>query len=268
MRACLPALAGPAPAMTLAAILLLAAFAVLVGGLIGCIGIGGVLLVPTLIYLGGIDIRVAIAAAMFSYLLTGLIGAVIFARHGSIRWSMAVWLCAGAMPAAFAGSWASNVVNATLLELVIAILVLLAGSRALRPEAPGASQASEIGQPGLMVTGAVTGFGSALSGTGGPLVLVPLLIWLKQPILTAIGLSQAVQLPIATLATAGNLMYGRLDFVLGAMLASGLAIGSALGAQLAHKLPLDLLRRVVAWVLVAVGFWLLAQIAWRNFFAS
>ena len=65
--------------MTTAALLSLALFAILVGGLIGCIGIGGVLLVPTLIYLGGIDIRTAIAAAMFSYLLTGLIGAVIFA---------------------------------------------------------------------------------------------------------------------------------------------------------------------------------------------
>lgn len=249
--------------MTTTALLVLALFAILVGGLIGCIGIGGVLLVPTLIYLGGIDIRTAIAAAMFSYLLTGLIGAVIFARHGSIRWPMAIWLCAGAMPAAFAGSWASNVVNATLLELIIAALILMAGIRAWRPEAPKETAESGFARRWLVATGAVTGFASALSGTGGPLVLVPLLIWLELPILTAIGLSQAIQLPIAALATAGNLVYGRLDLVLGATIAVGLSLGSAIGAQLAHKLPLGLLRRIVAQVLILVGLWLLGQIAWR-----
>ena len=256
---------GDAPAMTTAALLALALFAILVGGLIGCIGIGGVLLVPTLIYLGGVDIRTAIAAAMFSYLLTGLIGAVIFARHGSIRWPMAIWLCAGAMPAAFAGSWASNVVNATMLELIIAALILLAGIRAWRPETQRDGAESGFARPWLLATGAVTGFASALSGTGGPLVLVPLLIWLELPILTAIGLSQAIQLPIAALATAGNLVYGRLDLVLGATIASGLALGSAIGAQLAHKLPLGLLRRIVAQVLILVGLWLLGQIGWRLF---
>jgi uncharacterized membrane protein YfcA len=250
--------------VTAVALLSLGLFAVVVGVFIGCIGIGGVLLVPTLVYLGGIDIRTAIAAAMFSYLITGLIGAVIFARHGSIRWSMALWLCAGAMPAAFAGSWASNVINAAVLELIIAALILLAGIRALRPQ--GQAEAGEAGfaRPLLVGTGAVTGFGSALSGTGGPLVLVPLLIWLEVPILTAIGLSQAIQLPIAALATAGNLVYGRLDLVLGASIAAGLALGSAFGAQLAHRLPLGGLRRIVAVVLVLVGIWLLGQIVWRQ----
>lgn len=249
--------------MTTTALLTLALFGILVGGLIGCIGIGGVLLVPTLVYLIGVDIRTAIAAAMFSYLLTGLIGAVIFARHGSIRWPMAIWLCAGAMPAAFAGSWASNVVNATLLELIIAALILMAGIRAWRPEVQRDGSEFGFARPRLLATGAVTGFASALSGTGGPLVLVPLLIWLELPILTVIGLSQAIQFPIAALATAGNLVYGRLDLVLGATIAAGLALGSGVGAQLAHKLPLGLLRRIVAQILILVGLWLLGQIGWR-----
>lgn len=254
--------------MSLAALLLLAAFAVVVGGLIGCIGIGGVLLVPTLIYLGGIDVRTAIAAAMFSYIVTGIIGAAIFARHGSIRWPMAIWLCVGAMPAAFAGSWASNVVSATLLELVITALILMAGIRAWRPQAQGAAARQDFAPRWLVASGAVTGFASALSGTGGPLVLVPLLIWFELPILTAIGLSQAVQLPIAAMATAGNLIYGHLNLLIGVTLAAGLALGSLLGAHLAHKLPLDLLRWVIARMLIAVGLWLLVQIAWRSFAAG
>ena len=59
---------------------------VLAGVLIGCIGIGGVLLVPALTYLGGIDIHVAITSCMVSYMFAGLVGAVSYARKGSIRW--------------------------------------------------------------------------------------------------------------------------------------------------------------------------------------
>jgi uncharacterized membrane protein YfcA len=99
----------------------------------------------------------------------------------------------------------------------------------------------------------VTGFGSALSGTGGPLILVPILIWLDVPVLTAIGLSQAIQLPIALLATAGNFFSGNLDATLGVLLAAGLAIGTFVGAKIAHAVPRAALRRAVAMVLVVVG---------------
>jgi uncharacterized membrane protein YfcA len=99
----------------------------------------------------------------------------------------------------------------------------------------------------------VTGFISALSGTGGPLVLVPILIWLDFQVLTAVGLSQVIQLPIALLATAGNLLYDSLDVALGGFLAIGLAVGVWAGAQIAHAMPRTALRRMVSVVLVVVG---------------
>ena len=244
-------------------LVLLGLFSVLVGGLIGCIGVGGVLLVPAMVYLAGLDIRTAVAAAMFSYLFTGLIGASIYARHGSIRWSMALWLCLAAMPAAFIGAWASNVVPPDWLKLFIAILVLLAGLNAWRPTPESATGRETLSRSGLLGSGAVTGLGSALSGTGGPLILVPLLLSLNLPVLTVIGLSQAIQLPIAALATAGNLTYGRLDPILGLTIAAGLALGSVIGAKLAHRLAVDRLRPLVALVLVLVGIGLIGELAWR-----
>jgi hypothetical protein len=41
------------------------------GLMIGCIGIGGVILVPALVFLAGIPIQIAIPAAMFAYILSG-----------------------------------------------------------------------------------------------------------------------------------------------------------------------------------------------------
>ena len=65
------------------------------GLLIGCIGIGGVILVPALVFMGDIPIQRAIPAALLAYIVSGLVATAIFAQRKSIRWSMAVWLLPG-----------------------------------------------------------------------------------------------------------------------------------------------------------------------------
>ena len=229
-----------------------------IGALIGCVGIGGVLLVPTLAFLGGIAIHDAIAAAMFSYLFSGAAATWIYARKGSIDWGSSLWLAIGAMPAALAGAIAASHVGARVLELLIAALVIFAGLRALRPGA-GAERSASLGKGGLVGLGAFVGFGSALTGTGGPLLLVPLLVWMKIPILTTIGLSQVIQLPIAALASAGNFYFDLLDFQLGAVLAVTLLLGSIVGARAAHVLPGQTLTRFVGGLMLAVGVFIVLR---------
>ena len=52
---------------------------------------------------GGVDIHTAIAGAMFAYLISGAMGTIVYARHGSIRWDLTASMWLGAMPAAFRG---------------------------------------------------------------------------------------------------------------------------------------------------------------------
>ena len=252
--------------MTALAAISLGMLGLLAGLMIGVVGIGGVVLVPALVYLGGIPIHVAIAAAMMSYLLAGLIGTLVYAGENSIRWGMAWWLCAGAMPAALAGALAAGRASSLLLEILIGLLTAASGVHALFASSAGdGAHSNPISSPALGFIGAVTGFGSALSGTGGPLILVPILIWLDVPVLTAIGLSQAIQLPIALLATAGNFFSGNLDPILGGLLAAGLAIGTFVGARIAHAMPRAALRRAVAIVLVVVGASIAIKVTARLF---
>jgi uncharacterized protein len=238
----------------------------LAGLMIGAVGIGGVILVPALVYFGGIPIHLAIAAVMMSYVLTGLIGTLVYSSKKSIRWGMAGWLCAGAMPAALAGALAAGLASPLLLEVLIGLLTAAAGVHAL-PASPAGDDArsNAVSSPALGFIGAVTGFGSALSGTSGPLILVPILMWLDLPVLTAIALSQAIQLPIALLATAGNFLSGNLDPTLGVLLATGLAIGTFVGARIAHAVPRPALRRAVAIVLVVVGASIVIKVMARLF---
>jgi uncharacterized protein len=228
------------------------------GLLIGCIGIGGVLLVPGL-SLAGMDVHEAIAASMFSFIFSGLLGTWLYARKGSIEWTSAGWLGAGAIPGALAGAVLAAKLGGDVLLALIGAAVIFAGARSL-----GRRQAVELEakppRPAILaLIGIAVGLGSAVTGTGGPLLLVPLLMYLRVPVLASVGLGQAIQIPIAGFASVGNLWTGHLEFRLGILLSTGLLLGTAVGVRVAHAAPTLFLTRLVAIVLLLVGAFLLVR---------
>jgi len=247
--------------LTTFTLILTTLIAAIVGILIGAIGIGGVLLVPTLTYMLGLGIHVAIATAMFTYLFSGAVGALEYARQNSIHWSMALWLCLGGMPGAYLGAATTWVTPGVILEGVIGFLVLLSGVQALRGPSDTAESVVNLKPMSLMVIGLATGFGSSITGTGGPLVLIPILIWMQVPILTAVGLSQVIQIPIALLATAGNLTFGRIEWLIGMGIATLLVLGVVVGARIAHRISRVVLKRFIAFALLLVGAAMLMRTA-------
>jgi uncharacterized protein len=229
------------------------ALSLISGVLIGCIGIGGVLLVPCL-SLAGIDVHAAIGASLLTYIFSGTMGVVLYARHGSIDWRSAAWLSAGAAPGAFLGSLIAAYTREQILLALVGATVAFAGWRILRRHANEVEHAATLPRPLVLVAIAVAvGIASAITGTGGPVLLVPLLMWLSVPVLTSVGLSQAIQIPIALMATAGNAWTDNLDWRLGALLSIGVTLGAAIGARVAHAVPAAFLARIVAVALVLVG---------------
>jgi uncharacterized membrane protein YfcA len=168
-----------------------------------------------------------------------------------------------ATPAAFAGAWAVSVFDPRLLAALLGLLTFLSGLNALRTQKLADVSNTEVPGKVLVVIGAVTGFLSSVTGTGGPMVLVPILMSMSVPVLTAVGLSQAIQLPVAIAATFGNVLYGKLDMTLASVLAASLTIGSWFGANLAHSVPRAVLRAIVSTVLVVIGVFILANVCWR-----
>ncbi|MGO8971875.1 MAG: sulfite exporter TauE/SafE family protein [Myxococcaceae bacterium] len=220
---------------------------------LGCTGVGGVLLVPFLAYALGMPVHAAVAAALFSYLLSGLLAVLLYARRGSIHWGMAAWLSAAALPGAYLGAHAAFRLSGTVLQGLIALVLLLAGLQALakRHAAPGPAPAPASGV--LLGVGFLTGFVSAMVGAGGALLLVPLLLALEQPLLLSVGLGQLIQVPISAVASFANLRTGQLDVVTGTLLAVALGLGIAVGTPLAHALPQRRLRQLLGLAMLASG---------------
>jgi hypothetical protein len=196
---------------------------------------------------------------MFGYLFCGLIGSWLYARRSSIDWGSTAWLGASAMPGAFAGALLAARLSGEVLLVFIGVAVILSGLRALLRRGVGGTGRDALPVPMLLAIGFGVGLGSAITGTGGPVLLVPLLMWLRVPVLAAVGLSQAIQVPIAGLASAGNFISGHLDPRLAILLSIGLTLGSAVGARIAHALPSLFLTRLVAVVLLLVGVLLIVR---------
>jgi uncharacterized protein len=250
--------------MTPGLIIGIAAIGVALGIAIGATGIGGVLLVPILTLALGIEVKRAIAAALLSYLPGCAVAVAMYGRRGSIPWREARLLCLAALPAAWLGARAAGVAPANLLEGAIGGLLLAGGSYTMRPPRSTNRQPVVLPATTLLAIGGGTGFVAALTGAGGAFVLLPLLLLLNMPVLAAIGLGQAIAIPIAGLASLANLAAGLVDIALAAGLAATLALGIAIGTPIAHAMPQAVLRRVLGAVVVATGTAMLLRVAARG----
>ena len=82
------------------------------------------------------------------------------------------------------------------------------------------------------------------------MILTPWMVWRGMPLIEAIALGQLVQLPIAAMASVGNLMTGAVDIVAGLSVGAMLVPGMLVGQRLARRLPGRLLGQAVGGVLL------------------
>jgi uncharacterized membrane protein YfcA len=225
--------------------------------------VGGILLIPALMALGGLPIHVATATALFTFLFTGVAGTWLFQRRGSIDWRMTVPVCAGAIVFSYLGAMANARMEARALALVVALVIVFAGAYILLPsrrtDAMGHGSRGAARFAVLVGVGAVAGFGSGLSGAGGPLFSVPMMLVLGFAPLAAIGTSQVLQIVAAIFGTVGNLRYGSIDFPTAAWITVFELAGVVAGTRIAHAVGVAALRRMAAGLCVVVGIAMLVR---------
>ena len=239
--------------MSIELFLLLMAIGLATGTLIGAVGVGGVLLVPALVLLGGLDVHEATPVATLSFLFTGiagLAGPVAYPRQGRIDWPTTRWLRLFAIPGAVGGASTNVALSSTSVTVVIAVTLTAAAVRSLRGTSDSGPKGSKLGPATLAVIGAVVGFGSTLSGTGGPVLLIPVMLLGGAGVKLAVSSSQPLQVPIAIFGAASFLAYGSLDWQLALSLGTAQGVGTVVGARISDRLPVEMLLRLVTWALV------------------
>ena len=228
--------------------------------MIGTVGIGGVLLAPALILLLQFDVQLAIATSMWSFLFTGFMGAYSYHKQGSIDWSMAGWLVLSIIPASLYGARTNVSLPPQIIVGLLTAVTLYSAINVLWVRNRSADIRTQIAIPWLLLIGLIVGFGSALTGTGGAVILMPILLLLSIPTLKAVGVAQGIQLPIALSASIGFVLFGEVDYLLGTTLGVVQAIGVFIGAKIAHQLPTQKLRQVAGYALLLSAAMLVRQL--------
>jgi uncharacterized membrane protein YfcA len=256
-------------------VLVLLTAGIAVGFACGLLGVGGgFIMVPVqiwaLTYIGTeetLAVRVAIGTSLAVILPTALSGCQGHSCRGVVEWRQGIVLGISGLAGAFLGGGIAAQVSGELLKTIFGLVVLT--SAAIMLIFKGKSPAFSEKQKGIfyfVAAGFMVGVVSGLTGIGGGIILIPLLVLgLGFAMLLAIGTSSVA---IAFNAAGGTLSYainglgvqglppysiGYVDLLQFALLAGTSIPMARVGVRAAHRLPAEQLKYVFVVLMVYIG---------------
>ncbi|WP_129792018.1 sulfite exporter TauE/SafE family protein [Sphingosinicella sp. CPCC 101087] len=273
----------------------------LVGLLTGMVGVGGGFLTTPILIFYGIPPAVAVASATTQITGTSISGVLAHRRRRGVDMRMGAVIIAGGIAGSIVGGLVFRLLqDMGQIDTVISLLyVILLGSIGILM-AKEAATALEIIKPsqrkgdrpprrhnpliaalpmrwrfyrsGLYISplaplglGFVSGLLTVLLGIGGGFIMVPAMIYLLGMSAQVVVGTSLLQILFVTAAT--TMVHATttrsVDIVLAGLLLIGSVIGAQYGARLAQTMKPELLRMILAIVVLAVAFRMALQLGWR-----
>jgi len=208
---------------------------------------------------------------MASILFTSISSLRTHHRHDAVLWPVVRAISPGILLGTAAGTLLARHMSVHALAVFFTGFILFVAVQMSVDFRPKPSRALP-GSFGIATVGSAIGVISALAAIGGGAMTVPFLAWCNVPIRRAIGTSAAVGFPIALGGTVGYVVNGMsipglpewsLGFVylpaLACILATSIA-AAIFGAHAAHRLPVPILKRIFAGLLILLAAKMLHQL--------
>lgn len=227
---------------------------------LGATGIGGFLLIPALVQLLDLPIQAAIGTVLASGVLSALWGLWLYRKQAAIETHVALPLALGGLALGIAGGTLNARLPAAAVTALLGGVMVLASLLALRrppPVLPDA--AASVAWPMAGAIGALAGLVAGLTGAGGPLVSVPLLLALAYPLPMAIGASQWLQLAASSSAIVPYLALGLVHWPALAWLMPLMWLGMWFGLALVRRVSPARMKALVAKIGAVTGLWMLSK---------
>jgi uncharacterized membrane protein YfcA len=253
-----------------------------VGIIVGLTGMGGgALMTPVLVLVFGVPPLAAVSSDLLASAVMKPVGSLVHLRRGTVNLRLVGYLCLGSVPAAFCGVLVLKSLGKgqqiqdgikTVLGIAILLTAVLLMVRAYLRLVERARSRDGRGEPlpqdrpevpvrilPTIVLGAVGGLLVGMTSVGsGSLIIIGLMLMypgLRASQLVGTDLLQAV--PLVASAAIGHALFGDLDLGISVPLIIGSIPGAFIGAHLSARLPGGVIRRVLAFVLLASGLKLL-----------
>jgi uncharacterized membrane protein YfcA len=253
-----------------------------IGIVVGLTGMGGgALMTPVLVLFFNVPPLTAVSSDLVASAVMKPVGSVVHLRRGTVNLGLVKWLCIGSIPGAFSGvliaralGTGQEVQDFIRTALGVALLLAAAGlivrayirlvERARQRD--GRAEPLPPGPPSVnlrpiatMVLGAAGGIVVGITSVGsGSLIIIALMALyptLKASELVGTDLVQAV--PLVASAALGHILFGDFKLDLTTSLLLGCIPGVWVGAQLSARASGGLVRRALAFVLLASALKLL-----------
>jgi len=273
----------------------------LVGLLTGMVGVGGGFLTTPILIFYGIPPAVAVASATTQITGTSISGVLAHRRRRGVDVQMGAVIIAGGVMGSILGGFLFRLLQEMgQIDTVISILYVLLLTSIGLIMAKEAATALDILKPserarrrparrhnpliaalpmrwrfyrsGLYISplaplglGFLSGMLTVLLGVGGGFIMVPAMIYLLGMSAQVVVGTSLLQILFVTAAT--TLVHATttrsVDIVLAGLLLLGSVVGAQYGARLAQKMKPELLRMILAIVVLGVAFRMALQLGWR-----
>ena len=237
-------------------LVLLALASFVIGTLIGGTGVGGVLLIPALMFFGGLGTHQAMATALFSFFFAGILATWIYQRYGSIDWRISLPVLVASFISSYAGASLAHLATARQLNILLATIIIVSTVYSLLPKRSNtlASTLTKGQNTALLFgIGLFTGFFCGMTGAGGGIISVPTMLIFGYATLPTIATSQVLQSVISTSGSVSNIANGYVDFSIVWWVTVCELAGIALGVRIAHKVPQAILKKAVSLFCMLIG---------------
>lgn len=244
-------------------------FAGFMAGLLG-IGGGGIMvpMLTTIFLAQGISadyaVHLALGTSMAAIVMTSISSMRAHHARGGVVWPVVKAMAPGVIIGTFAATFLAAQISAQHLAIFFALFMGYVALNMLRPKKTTNGAGKTASKAELAAVGTGIGSISALVSIGGGSLTVPYLNWRNIDLKYAIGTSAAVGLPISAAGALGYLLNTQpgldIPYAVGLVYLPGVLLMSVasfltapLGAKLAHKLPVAVLKKVFAFLLITLS---------------
>jgi uncharacterized membrane protein YfcA len=225
----------------------------LLGGLFG-VG-GGLIIVPGLVSLAGMDRRLAHGTSLAATLPIAVASLLTYVSHGNVDWVVALFLAIGAIVGAVVGTTLLHIIPKNVLVILFVITVLATATRlAVSTDSTGRADLTVPMAAMLIVVGLLTGTLAGLLGIGGGVIMVPAMVVILGMVpVVAKGTSVAVIVPTAIMGTIRNRKKANVDLRVAAVVGGFGAVSAIVGGTISDRLSDHFSNIMFALLLVFVA---------------
>jgi len=222
----------------------------------GMVGIGGAIIkypmllyIPPLLGFASFTAQEVSAISAIQVFFSTLAAMFVFKKGGLIHGKLVLYMGTAIVIGSFAGGYGSKFLPDEVINMVYAILALIAAIMMLLPkkgDEQGENTVGDFNKSVAVISALIVGTASGIVGAAGAFITMPvMLVLLKIPTRVAIGSSLAITFISSIGSTVGKFFGGHMLLIPSIVMVIASLLVAPLGAGLSKKMNVKLLQNVL-----------------------